>query len=299
MARPIKSTVDYFPHFTDHGKTLFVLQSKWRNDGYAVWFKLLERLGVAAGLHIDLRDDTSLIYLSAYCMVAEDTLLEIIDTLAHLNAIDPDLWQHKIVYCQHLVDNVADAYKRRKDALPTKEMVFACNNLVNANDNPEKPTESAQRKGKERERIGEDKKAEAADGQADDLPGEMSAVEKLIRQSITEKRDLIAKKFAGIDIEIEIHEMVSKCRGQPMGLGPDPWLFISRWLKNLQKPGLERGGNGGSFGGGTRPLGGKAQGVGHHPRASPAGGSYGAGFVEKPASGWERDTGREVPVASG
>ena len=39
--RPEKHTVDYFPHYTKDGKTLFILESQYKNDGYAFWFKLL------------------------------------------------------------------------------------------------------------------------------------------------------------------------------------------------------------------------------------------------------------------
>lgn len=45
MARPKKQTVDYFPHFVKGGRTIFILENKFGNDGYAFWFKLLEILG--------------------------------------------------------------------------------------------------------------------------------------------------------------------------------------------------------------------------------------------------------------
>jgi len=45
MARPNKQGVDYFPHFVNHGKTMFILEEKFGNNGYAFWFKLLELLG--------------------------------------------------------------------------------------------------------------------------------------------------------------------------------------------------------------------------------------------------------------
>ena len=55
MARPKKRTVDYFPHQCNHGKTMFILEQKYGNDGYAFWFKLLELLGTTEGhfLHLE------------------------------------------------------------------------------------------------------------------------------------------------------------------------------------------------------------------------------------------------------
>ena len=35
MARPKKQTVDYFPHFVKGGRTIFILENKFGNDGYA------------------------------------------------------------------------------------------------------------------------------------------------------------------------------------------------------------------------------------------------------------------------
>lgn len=130
MARPKKATVDYFPHMTDHGKTMFILESKWGNDGYAVWFKMLEKIGSSEGLFIDCRDIATWSYLTAYCRVPEQTLTEIIEVLANINAIDRELWLHKLIYCQHLVDNVADAFSRRKEKLPSREIVIANANIT-------------------------------------------------------------------------------------------------------------------------------------------------------------------------
>ena len=50
MSRPRKAVVDYFPHYVNHGKTLFILEQKYGNDGYAFWFKLLEMLGGSDGI---------------------------------------------------------------------------------------------------------------------------------------------------------------------------------------------------------------------------------------------------------
>ena len=51
--RPKKAIVDYFPHFVSHGKTMFTIEMKYGNDGYAFWFKLLEILGSTENHYID------------------------------------------------------------------------------------------------------------------------------------------------------------------------------------------------------------------------------------------------------
>ena len=120
MARPPKRTVDYFPHSVHHKKTLFILEEMFGNDGYSFWFKLLEVLGASDGHSYDLRTDSQLKYLAAYTKLSEEEVIEILDLLATLEAIDKELWEDKIIWCQKVVDNIADAYKNRVKHLPSK-----------------------------------------------------------------------------------------------------------------------------------------------------------------------------------
>jgi hypothetical protein len=47
MAREQRRDVDYFPHECNHGRKMHIIESKYGNNGYAAWFKLLEELGKA------------------------------------------------------------------------------------------------------------------------------------------------------------------------------------------------------------------------------------------------------------
>jgi len=123
MARPTKATVDYFPHVTEHGKTLFILENIWGNDGYAAWFKILERLGSSKHHVIDMNDPAESAYTAAYCKIAQETLFAILDQCSALNAINPGLWRKKLIYSQNFVDNVADAYRKRLDKLPSVDTI--------------------------------------------------------------------------------------------------------------------------------------------------------------------------------
>ena len=138
MARPTKATVDYFPHTTEHGKTMFILQSLWGNDGYAVWFKILERLGSLEGHYIDCRDISEWEFLMAHCRVDTDTLTAILDKCAGINAIDTSLWRQKLIYSQNFVDGIKDAYRRRPTKLPTRESVCSAAGVVIDGRNPAK-----------------------------------------------------------------------------------------------------------------------------------------------------------------
>lgn len=121
MARPFKETVDYFPHDCEHGQTMFIIESRYGNDGYSFWFKLLERLGKQKGHCLDLNDDIALEFLAAKTRLTTGKTLEIIDLLAKLDAIDRELWEKgRLVWCQNFVNRIAGAYTERKKAVPEK-----------------------------------------------------------------------------------------------------------------------------------------------------------------------------------
>ena len=120
MARPKKQTVDYFPHFCNGSKSLFIIQTQHGNDGYAFWFKLLQLLGKSEGHVFDYNNRNSWLFLLTETHVPEEKALQILETLASVGSIDKDLWGKKIIWSQNFVDNVSDVYTRRKVGLPRR-----------------------------------------------------------------------------------------------------------------------------------------------------------------------------------
>lgn len=115
MARPQKNTVDYFPHNVKHGKKMSYIEKKYGNDGYAVWFKILEELGDANNHFLNLSDEVQLMFLSERCNVSEDVLLSIIDDLVKLKEFDKYLWNDKIIWSEKFTDSIKDAYLKRNN----------------------------------------------------------------------------------------------------------------------------------------------------------------------------------------
>nr|DAD63620.1 MAG TPA: protein of unknown function DUF4373 [Caudoviricetes sp.] len=125
MGRPTKETVDYYPHFVKGGRTIFILESKYGNDGYAFWFKLLEILGDAEGHYYDCSVPNNWAYLLAKTRCSEDTAKDIINSLLALGKIDSKLWNDRqVIWCQHFVDNLSSVYKRRNIEAPTKPSFY-------------------------------------------------------------------------------------------------------------------------------------------------------------------------------
>ena len=62
MARPFKTTVEYFPHYVNEGKVKKLIENKYGIEGYACYYKLQEQLADSNSHYIDLRDELSYEY---------------------------------------------------------------------------------------------------------------------------------------------------------------------------------------------------------------------------------------------
>jgi len=120
MARPTKQTVDYFPHYCNHGKTIYILEQRYGVKGYAFWFKLLEELGKNEGHFLDLNDDSELEYLGAKTEFLPTETLEVLTLLSKLGAIDTKLWKNRMVWCDNFIEHIKDVYTKRTVSVPIK-----------------------------------------------------------------------------------------------------------------------------------------------------------------------------------
>jgi hypothetical protein len=139
MARPKKQTVDYFPHYCDHKTTMFILEQRYGNDGYAFWFKLLETIGNEEGHWLDLRDVMKWEFLQAKTHLSGDLCQEILDLLSKLKAIDSELWGIRVVWCGKFVDGLTPVYGNRRVEIPQRP-TFLLVEIENTKiSTPEKP----------------------------------------------------------------------------------------------------------------------------------------------------------------
>jgi uncharacterized phage protein (TIGR02220 family) len=124
MSRPKKATVDYFSHDCNHKQTMFILESRYGNDGYAFWFKLLETLGNTEGHVINCRNEVTQEFLQAKTRLEWSICHEMLDLLAKLQAIDPNLWSEGLVWSDNFISRIADVYKNRRVEIPTKPSFY-------------------------------------------------------------------------------------------------------------------------------------------------------------------------------
>lgn len=124
--RPKKLTVDYFPHDCNHKKTIFILENKFGNDGYAFWFKLLEILGNTDNHYIDYCKENSndWEFLQAITHLDSNICNDILDLLAKLHAIDPFLWENRIVWSDKFISRISTVYANRRQEIPSKPSFY-------------------------------------------------------------------------------------------------------------------------------------------------------------------------------
>jgi hypothetical protein len=114
MARPEKNTVEYFPHYVNSGKTLYTLEKRYGNDGYAFLFKVLEALGKSENHFIDCRNPADWEFLLAITNVSDVIAEEMMKLLTTLGTFDEELWSNRIIFSANFIENLKNVYERRK-----------------------------------------------------------------------------------------------------------------------------------------------------------------------------------------
>lgn len=152
MARPIKRTVNYFPHDSDASgkKTLSILFNNFGHEGISAWWMLLECLASTENHVIDTRNPDELEFLAAKMHFTPGRLLQIVDKLAEIGTIDTELWfNNRMIWSQNFINRISDVYNKRNQELPGKPefIVSDTDNItspvVSGNDNHSSPVVSA------------------------------------------------------------------------------------------------------------------------------------------------------------
>ncbi len=131
---------------------MFILEQKYGNDGYAFWFKILELLASNEGHYYDCRNIAKWQFLQAKTHLSENICIEILTLLANLKAIDPELWNQKVIWSDNFVTGISDVYRNRRVETPPKPTFLLVEipyiDKVSTDINPQSKVK--ERKGKER-----------------------------------------------------------------------------------------------------------------------------------------------------
>jgi len=226
MPRPKKAIVDYFPHFTNNGKTIYILESKFKNDGYSFWFKILEILGRTEHHYINCNEKSTWEFLLAKSLLDESVAIEIIDLLAELGAIDGELWQKKIIRSDNFIRNLSTVYQRRGINVITKPQLMGFLstktplNGINVNINPTSIVKES--KGKKSKGDSQDK-LEQQKTKFQELTGIPITNDKTFKETlkILKKQEIEINDFAG-----RVNLYFQECKAKNWG-----FVFAKRWNK--------------------------------------------------------------------
>ena len=152
MTRKKINKADYFPHYVHASRTLKIIKSQYGDSGYTFWFELLALLADTEDHFYTCKNTAEVSFLQTLNTQPCAFLpVEILDTLAELEAIDPDLWSEKVIWCQHLVDGLTALYSNRGRELPQKPITTSKNTAEVDNYQQLSPKESRGSKEEERE----------------------------------------------------------------------------------------------------------------------------------------------------
>lgn len=120
VGRKRRLSVDYFPHMVSHGRTLFILEQTFGNDGYAIFFKTLEILAGTDGHAYDFSIEEDWLYLCAKFKTGPEMAKSVLDMAVKLGSFDKELYQKKVLWSDHLIQNLLPVYLKRAQECPVK-----------------------------------------------------------------------------------------------------------------------------------------------------------------------------------
>jgi hypothetical protein len=149
--RTEQNNASFFPFFCKYGDCMNYLHTKYKNDGFATWVKILRELTIKDYHFLDLRNRKRMMALASNCLVSEEVLLDVVSILVEFEELDRDIWeQHQTIWNQKFINSLDPLYDRRKNKCIKKDELieFLSNNAVINSINDYINTQSKEKKSK-------------------------------------------------------------------------------------------------------------------------------------------------------
>lgn len=119
MARPQKEGLDYFPHDTDaaNDEKIEALRALYGNDGYAVYFILLERIYRANTFELPVSDAETRQILARKCAVTVERFEQIVASAIKYGCFDRDAYEERGVLTSHGIKKRAGVVVEKRLAM--------------------------------------------------------------------------------------------------------------------------------------------------------------------------------------
>jgi hypothetical protein len=106
------------------GKSLYIAEQRFGNEGYVLYFKIKELLGSQEGHVFGCRNPSDWEFLLAITRLNGEKCEQIMELFATLEFIDADLWRsERTIWCPELMNDLKEVYKNRKRPLPEKPII--------------------------------------------------------------------------------------------------------------------------------------------------------------------------------
>jgi len=147
MARPEKKDVDYFPFYVKHGKTLAILEGKYKAIGSGFFVNFLKILAKTPDHHICLEDEASRIYFFSQILVEESQGIDMLNLMSITGKIDKTLWeQRQVIVSKDFLNSIEHAYAKRQILLITIPQIYSLYGLEYKGDDEDKNENEAIKK---------------------------------------------------------------------------------------------------------------------------------------------------------
>lgn len=125
MARPEKNHVDYFPFYAKSGKTLAILENKYKATGSGFFLNVLRTLAETPDHHLCLEEEADKIYFYGKTLVEEQEGVDMLNLMSITGKIDRKLWEERqVIVSKDFLESIKDAYAKRQILIITVEQVY-------------------------------------------------------------------------------------------------------------------------------------------------------------------------------
>ena len=116
MSRPQRHDVDYFPFYIKDGRTLHVLESKYKGAGTGFFTNLFRFLSGRPDHHFCMEDMGDQLWFFSRTFVDEEEGFDMINLMVKTGKLDRDLWEQKKVIASHdFLESLKKAYEKRRN----------------------------------------------------------------------------------------------------------------------------------------------------------------------------------------
>ena len=124
MGRPQRHDVDYFPFFVKDGKTLHVLESKYKCKGTGFFTNVFRFLAQRPDHYFCMEDPGDQLWFFSRTLVDEEEGLDMINMMVKTEKLDKYLWEQKrVIASQDFLESLKGAYEKRSNECITLDEI--------------------------------------------------------------------------------------------------------------------------------------------------------------------------------